>query len=129
MTLIPPRIDGVALGVNDIERSSSFYREILGFNQTDTSDEIVRFELENIRLTLVDKGTLLEETHLQDFPVPPGPITLAISVPRDEVDEIMRRLKDANVRVIAPAEDKRLGPRIGFAADPDGHIWEIIEDR
>ena len=128
MSLIPARIDGVALAVEDIERSSLFYRETLGFDQVDAGEEIARFRLENIRLTLVDRKTLLEETHLPDFPNPPGPMTLAISVSRAEVDDLMESLEHAGVRIIAPAEDKRLGPRIGFAADPDGHIWEIIED-
>jgi catechol 2,3-dioxygenase-like lactoylglutathione lyase family enzyme len=128
MSLIPARLDGVALAVEDIERSSFFYREVLGFDQTDASDELARFRLENIRLTLVLKSTLLEEMHLPDLPAPPGPTTLAISVSRPEVDVLMEKLETAGVRIIARAEDKRLGPRIGFAADPDGHVLEIIED-
>jgi uncharacterized glyoxalase superfamily protein PhnB len=34
-------------------------------------------------------------------------------------------LEAAGARVVAPAEDKPLGPRIGYVADPDGHMWEI----
>lgn len=128
MTLLPARIDGVALAVENVERSAAFYREKMGFKQTYLSAELARFELENLRLTLVRKETLLEEMHLSDLPAAPGPITLAVSVSRTEVDELMRGLEEAGVRIIAPAEDKRLGPRIGFAADPDGHVWEIIED-
>lgn len=128
MTLLPARIDGVALAAENVERSAAFYREKMGFEQTFLSAELARFQLENLRLTLVLKQTLLEEMHLSDVPAAPGPITLAVSVSRTEVDELMRGLEEAGVRIIAPAEDKRLGPRIGFAADPDGHVWEIIED-
>jgi catechol 2,3-dioxygenase-like lactoylglutathione lyase family enzyme len=127
MSLIPARLDGVALAVSDIERSAAFYREKLGFNQISQTEDIVRFQLENLLLTLIDKALLLEETHLEDMPAAPGPVTLAISVSRAEVDQYMEALQAAGVEIIAPAEDKRSGPRIGFAADPDGHIWEIIE--
>jgi uncharacterized glyoxalase superfamily protein PhnB len=69
---------------------------------------------------------LLEETHLARFGDLPGPVTLAITVrePAD-VDAFMRRMQDAGVRVVAPAEDKPSGPRILYAADPEGHVWEI----
>jgi catechol 2,3-dioxygenase-like lactoylglutathione lyase family enzyme len=125
---IPKRIDGVALGVSDVEASADFYRDVMAFTELSRTTEIARFALENVRLTLVRTDVLLDETHLTSFPKPPGPVTLAVYVPRDEVDTYMQALADAGVRIIAPAEDKPLGPRIGFAADPDGHIWEIIED-
>ena len=59
--------------------------------------------------------------------VPPriDSVTLVVSVSRDEVDEYLDALAQAGVRIIAPPQDTALGPRIGYAADPDGHIWEI----
>jgi hypothetical protein len=126
VSLIPSRIDSATLAVSDVHSSALFYRDTLGFRQIYESKEIIRFQLENIKLSLVDKGVLLDETHLDSLPAAPGPVTLAISVPREEVDEYMTRLERASVTVIAPAEDKPLGARIGFVADPDGHMWEII---
>lgn len=125
MSLIPARIDAVTLAVEDVARSASFYREIMGFDQIADSEAVKGFDLGNIRLDLIDKKVLLEETYLPDFPKPPAPVTLVLSVTPAEVDEYMKKLEDAGVNVIAPAEDKRLGPRIGYVSDPDGHMWEI----
>lgn len=125
MPVIPAKIDAITLAVQDVERSARFYAEVLGFEQVTDSDAVKGFDLGTIRLDLIAQDVLLEETHLDHFPKAPGPVTLVISVRRHEVDEYMHRLEEAGVQIIAPAEDKRLGPRIGYAADPDGHLWEI----
>lgn len=125
MPLIPARIDAVTLAVRDVDESARFYADVLGFEQVTDSEAVKGFDLGTIRLDLIDQNVLLEETHLDQFPKAPGPVTLVISVHREEVDEYMHRLEEAGVQIIAPAEDKRLGPRIGYAADPDGHMWEI----
>lgn len=125
MSLIPARIDAVTLAVSDLRRSTEFYRDVMGFEQVSSSEAVTGFRLGDIGLDLIDRNVLLAETYLDDFPPAPGPVTLVLRVTREEVDEYMRKLSDAGVRIVAPAEDKPLGPRIGYAADPDGHLWEI----
>jgi catechol 2,3-dioxygenase-like lactoylglutathione lyase family enzyme len=125
MPLIPARIDAVTLAVSDLQRSTQFYRDVMGFEQVSSSEAVSGFRLGAMALDLIDRQVLLDETYLDDFPPPPAPVTLVLRVTRDEVDECMRRLEEAGVRIVAPAEDKPLGPRIGYAADPDGHLWEI----
>jgi hypothetical protein len=125
MPLVPARIDAVTLAVADVERSKIFYSDVMGFTLVTDLDYLKSFELGSLQLDIIDRGVLLEETHLADFPQPPGPVTLVIRVERDEVDRAMERLVGAGVRVVAPAEDKPLGPRILYVADPDGHMWEI----
>lgn len=127
MRTIPSRIDAVTLAVNDVEHSADFYRDVMGFSELRRSPEIAKFELDNCEMTLIKREVLLEETHLDAFPTGHGPVTFAVSVDREDVDVYMGRLAEAGVHVVAEAEDKRLGPRIGFVADPDGHIWEVIE--
>lgn len=127
MKVIPARIDAVTLAVSDVKRSADFYRDVMGFSEIRRNSEIAKFELENCEMTLISREVLLEETHLKAFPTGHGPVTFAVSVDRDDVDLYMGRLAGAGVHVVAEAEDKRLGPRIGFVADPDGHIWEVIE--
>ena len=125
MPLIPARIDSVTLAVADLERSTGFYRDVMGFELESRSEAVCVFDLGAVKLSLIDRAELLEETGLEDFPPAPGPTTLVVSVTRDEVDEYVGALERAGVRILAPAQDTALGPRIGYAADPDGHIWEI----
>jgi catechol 2,3-dioxygenase-like lactoylglutathione lyase family enzyme len=123
--LIPARIDSVTLAVADLERSTAFYRDVMGFALESASEMVCVFDLGAVKLSLIDRAELLLETGLDEFPPAPGPVTVVVSVTRDEVDEHMGALERAGVRILAPASDTPLGPRIGYAADPDGHIWEI----
>ncbi len=126
MPLIPNRIDAVTLAVADFRTAVDFYADVFGFEKVSESDIVARFRLGNIFLDVIKADVLLEETHLARFGDLPGPVTLAIAVrePAD-VDEYMRRIQGAGVRVVAPAEDKPSGPRILYVADPEGHVWEI----
>jgi uncharacterized protein len=130
MNAIPARIDQVTLAVDDVDRSARFYGESFGFpaagDDPGSRSPIRRFTVGAITLTLIDKGLLLEEMHLSGFPNAPGPVTLAVVVARDEVDRYVQQGEAAGARIVAPAEDKDSGPRIGFLADPDGHVWEIL---
>jgi uncharacterized glyoxalase superfamily protein PhnB len=125
MSIIPPRIDAVTLAVTNLQRSTEFYKETLGFTQVADSEAVKGFDTGGVRLDLIDESILLDEMHLDSFPRPPGPITLVIQATREQVDEYVAFWRSAGARVIAPAEDKALGPRIGYVADPDGHAWEI----
>jgi uncharacterized glyoxalase superfamily protein PhnB len=125
MPLIPPRIDAVTLAVADLEGSTTFYRDVMGFELESRSEAVSVFALGGAQLALIDRRELLDETGIDDFPAPPGPVTLVVAVQRDEVDHYVAALAEAGVRVIAPVQDTTLGPRIGYVTDPEGHIWEI----
>jgi uncharacterized protein len=126
MSVIPARIDAVTLASPDLGRSVQFYEQVIGFEKVSTSEIVVRFRLGNIFLDVIDAEALREEMHLDRFGDLPAPVTLAISVPEPgDVDEYMRRLEAAGAPIVAPAEDKPSGPRILYASDPDGHVWEI----
>ncbi len=130
MSAIPARIDQVTLAVKDIDTAADFYADGFGFTEVnvegDDDPQIRRFDLGAVTLTLISRDLLLSEMHLDGFPAPPGPVTLAVVVGRDEVDHYVERAARVGATVIAAAEDKPSGPRIGFVADPDGHAWELI---
>jgi uncharacterized glyoxalase superfamily protein PhnB len=124
--LIPARIDAVTLASTAFRETVDFYKDVFEFEKVSESDIVARFRLQNIFLDVIKADVLLEETHLDGFGSLPGPVTLAISVREPgDVDEYMRRIQAAGAPIIAPAEDKPSGPRILYAADPEGHIWEI----
>ncbi len=126
MSLFPARIDAVTLGAANFRQAVDFYQDVFGFEKVSESDIVARFRLENIFLDIIKVDVLLDETHLDRFGDLPGPVTLAIAVPEPaDVDMYMHRMQAAGAPIIAPAEDKASGPRILYAADPEGHIWEI----
>ena len=139
-TLIPARVDSIALGVADVGESVRFYRDVMGFEQLPdkpgefpvagvlrrAAEVIVSFQLGNVILVLIDRQLLAEEENVHQLPSP-GASTMAVRVSRAQVDLYMERLQAAGVRVLSPATSHG-ALRIGFVADPDGHVWEVIED-
>ena len=116
----------MTLAAKHFRRTVDFYEDVFGFEKVSESDIVARFRLRNIFLDIIKSEVLLGETHLERFGDLPGPMTLAITVRAPEdVDEYMRRIEAASAPIVAAAEDKPSGPRILYAADPEGHIWEI----
>ena len=128
MPLLPPRIDAVTLAAKQFRRTVDFYEDVFGFEKVSESDIVARFRLKNIFLDIIKSEVLLEETHLERSGDLPGPMTLAITVRgaggRGRVHAPDRGCVRPDLE-FAAAEDKPSGPRILYAADPEGHIWEI----
>jgi lactoylglutathione lyase len=108
------------LEVSDVERSLSFYVELLGF------DEEFSFPGEDgskvfASLRLSD-GTKLAIGGPKEK-VETG--SVAIWLYTDDVDAEVERLRTAGVEVVREAEDQPWGERQASVADPDGYTIHI----
>ena len=129
-----PYITVLTLGVNDLERSLSFYRDGLGLATNGiigTEFEhgaVAFFDLHNgLKLALWPRTSLAADTGLPQ--TPPSMLELSIGHnvdSRDEVDRIMQEAVAAGANVIKPAQDTFYGGYAGYFSDPDGHLWEIV---
>ena len=89
--MIVERADFVSVPVTDLERSSAFYRDVLGFEQTGEG-AWPEFELgENAFLYLMDPTNIGEEFH--------GPHTAPIALRVADVEEARTELEGQGVRV------------------------------
>ena len=100
-----PRITLVTLGVDDLERALSFYRDGLGW----PTEGIIGREFENGAVAFFDLENGLR---------------LALW-PRESIAADMNRAKSAGARVVKPAQDTFYGGYAGYFQDPDGHLWEV----
>jgi len=125
MESLPARIDEVTFAVADLDEAVAFYSTLFGAEPMSATDAIATFQLQNCRLVLISREVLASEMHVEDTGGP-APTTAAIIVARNEVDELEKCLVQAGASTVASAEDKPSGPRIAFAQDRDGHIWEIL---
>lgn len=120
----------MTLGVEDLHRSRSFYRDGLGWPLSGASnDGIAFFQTGGVVLALYPWRELAE-----DAAVPgPGPaaegfrgFTLAHNVPeREQVDAVLREAEAAGARIAKPAEEVFWGGYSGYFTDPDDHLWEV----
>lgn len=128
-----PRIKVLTLGVDDLERSLSFYRDGMGL----PTEGIIGTEFEDgavVFFNMCDDQILAvypREALAKDANVPLGPRSATeLSIghvvgSKAEVDEVMQQAVDAGARVTDRAKDRFWGGYSGYFQDPDGHLWEI----
>jgi catechol 2,3-dioxygenase-like lactoylglutathione lyase family enzyme len=113
------QIDHVVLHVTDIERSKSFYMDVLGFEfrreHTDGDQKISFLACGNQGLDLIE---------ISDGEVYGGKEMnhLALCIAEGERDEIMGELAKVGIEATARPSD----PTTVYFADPDGHRIQLL---
>jgi catechol 2,3-dioxygenase-like lactoylglutathione lyase family enzyme len=121
-----PRISFVTLGVGDLERATSFYRDVLRLPQLPSPLSVSFFELGRTWLALYPRELLAA-----DAGVPaegsgfPG-FTLSHNVRTEGgVAELLAEAAAGGGRIVKPAQTADWGGVTGYFADPDGFLWEV----
>ena len=122
-----PRISIITLGVSDLNRSVTFYRDGLGLPITYNDGEgIAFFQLAGTWLALYPSDALAEDACLPPERTRFGGVTLAHNVhSKAEADSVIAQALAAGAQLLKPAADTFWGGYSGYFADPDGHPWEV----
>lgn len=129
-----PRVSVLTLGVADLDRAVSFYRDGLGLptqgiiGQEFEHGAVAFFDLSGgLKLALWAQGDIAHDTGLPLQPVSPTAMTIGHNVMRrEEVAAIIKVAAQAGAEIIKPAQDTFWGGHAGYFRDPDGHLWEIV---
>ena len=116
-------LDYVILYVDDLERSLSFYRLLLGVVGARRSETYAELVLENCRL-----GFYLREAapDLLGRSSEGSGAELLFLV--EDVDAEADRLRSAGVRILSGPLDRPWGHRTAHIEDPDGHVVELARE-
>jgi lactoylglutathione lyase len=112
----------------DVERTVSFYCELLGFElafrwPADTQQPL---EFAFLRLEPLGIGIGRADTETLHGRVPtPGAASFELCVYTDDTDAAAERLRAAGARELRPPEDMPWGERLCYFADPDGNTLHI----
>ncbi len=117
------RVDYVILYVADLDRSVTFYRDVIGLPFRLEGDGYAEFATEGTRFALYDAGRLPEL--IGRTAVPAGAAEVAFLV--EDVDAEARRLRAAGVRILTGPVDRPWGQRTLHVEDPDGHVVELAQ--
>jgi uncharacterized protein len=138
--MLRPRIHVITLGVSDLNRALSFYRDGLGFPSSgitgttysggdeDAAGDVVMFTLEDgLRLALYPRSELAKDAGVEQERTAGSGVSIGHIVERREhVDEVLQLAARAGGTVIGPARERPWGIYSGYFADPDGHLWEVL---
>lgn len=126
--LVEQRLSLVTLGVEDLDASTRFYRDVLGWMPSSIGGgQVTFFPLNGIVLGLFPRRELAADAGV-DVLESGGlsRVALAHNVrERDDVDRLLTAVGEAGARIMKPATDAPWGGRSGYFADPDGFLWEI----
>lgn len=126
---LEPRLSLVTLGVDDLSRSRAFY-EKLGWRASSASQaDVAFFQLGGVVLSLYARASLAADAGLAAEGAGFSGVTLAHNVGSPaEVEAALEAARKAGGRIVKAAHRADWGGRIGFFADPDGHLWEIAHN-
>jgi catechol 2,3-dioxygenase-like lactoylglutathione lyase family enzyme len=110
------RTDFVSVPVTDLERSTAFYRDALGLEQTEEG-AWPEFRLgENVFLYLLDPTNIGQEFR--------GPHTAPIALRVADVEEARAELEDKGIEFFGETFDTGVCHMAHFA-DPDGNVFML----
>ena len=116
----------VILFVGDLERSTAFYRDVIGLPFKLEGDGYVEFATQGARFGLYDRNRLGELTGQgTDSPrAPGGEVVFLVG----DVDAEAARLRGAGVTILTGPVDRPWGHRTVHVEDPDGFVVELAEE-
>ncbi|MFQ6103172.1 MAG: VOC family protein [Candidatus Glassbacteria bacterium] len=114
------RIEQVFLFVSDLNKSVSFYNEILGLPIVASDNDWVTFEIDDQTLTL-QKCT-------KDLSAPlHGPRNVQFALQVEDLDSFYITLETKGVPFFLEPTEQSWGGKLAQLLDPDGNILQLIE--
>ena len=117
------------LVVADLEASAAFYTDVFGLQEQYRVKAAIggRAVEEILFEPTAPGGAMFVLLHFADTPGAVAGSVLAGFV-TDEIDDVFARAVAAGATVIDPVhEAPEHGVRVGFLADPDGHLLEVCQ--
>jgi uncharacterized protein len=128
------RIGLLTIGVDDLERALSFYRDGLGLKTqgvVGTEFEygaVVFFDLKGgLKLALWPREHIARDATIPKTPHSPTEFTIGHNVKtKEDVDLVMAQAEKAGARIVKRAGPTFWGGYAGYFQDLDGHLWEVL---
>jgi lactoylglutathione lyase len=119
-----PRLDHVILYVADLDRSTAFYRDMIGLDVKFSEAGYVEFATEGTKFGLYERDRLPGLIGRGPAATGLGGEVLFLE---PNVDREAERLADAGVPILFGPVDRPWGQRTVHVLDPDGHVVEFAQ--
>ena len=125
-----PHVSVITLGVSDLTRAKTFYRDGLGWPILQEQGAWISFSLGDGSTAL---GLYPWQALADDAGVPADGsgfrgITLSYVVTAEgRVDAVLDEAARAGGQIVRPAQRGPWGGYFGYFADPDGYLWKVAQ--
>jgi catechol 2,3-dioxygenase-like lactoylglutathione lyase family enzyme len=131
---VDARITVLTIGVDDLERALTFYRDGLGLpTQGIIGTEyehgaVAFFDLQSgLKLAIWNRNDLAHDSGIGKATPSAAEFSIGHNVrSRQEVDAVMEQAARAGATLVKAAGDTFWGGYSGYFQDLDGHLWEIV---
>jgi predicted lactoylglutathione lyase len=128
MGLMEQRVSLITLGVDDLARARTFYKQLGWRSGAEPDDDVVFFQAGCLVVALWDRGKLAEDSGVRDEGGWGG-VSLAYCVDSPAaVDATLAEASAAGAAITRPAAETFWGGYSGMFVDLDGHPWEIAHN-
>ena len=124
------QINDVVLFVQDLDKCTAFYRDLLGLKATMSDDVSIAFQFEGSRHLVLLKvaaaeGMVTKEAISLDKGAA-HQVLLCAGV--EDIDVEYKALMAKGVEFIKPPISQPWGRRTAYFADPEGNLWELWQN-
>jgi uncharacterized protein len=129
-----PRISVLTIGVDDLERAVTFYRDGLGLptegivGRQFEHGAVAFFELAGgLKLAAFARDDLARDCGLPKSGRSPTELSIGHNVASEqEVDAVIDQAAKAGATVVKKPRTTFWGGYAGYFLDPEGHLWEVV---
>ncbi|SDY28691.1 VOC family protein [Salimicrobium album] len=125
------KVTCICLGVRNMEKSMKFYRDDLGFqtNEKSNNPDVVFFNTPGTKFELFPLHSLAKDISEVEPPeIADGfaGITLAYNVEhREDVERVIDLARNAGAKIVKEPQDVFWGGHHAYFSDLDGYYWEV----
>ena len=122
----PRTIGHLVLNVADVERSATFYRDVVGLEPTFNDDVSFGFKFGNQDFIVLKVSAAAEMVGEEAISLHKGlSHTVLLCIGVDDVDAEYKALTAKGLTFTKPPKSQAWGRRTAYFADPEGNLWEL----
>jgi catechol 2,3-dioxygenase-like lactoylglutathione lyase family enzyme len=127
MTVPLKDLGAITLFVEDLDRSRSFYRDVLGLTVVFEDDSSAVVDLGNTLVNLLDVSQAPGLIAPAAVAGPDAGSRFQLTIWVDDVDAVCTDLTERGVDLLNGPMDRPWGQRTACFTDPAGHVWEVAQ--
>jgi catechol 2,3-dioxygenase-like lactoylglutathione lyase family enzyme len=120
-------VGAIILFVADLERSKSFYHDVLGLDVEFEDGESVGFKIEGLAFIVLQVDRACAQLQGEPTAIPATGATAFLTTFVGDVDALHADLVERGIEFFQEPTDQPWGVRTAYFKDPDGHVWEIAK--
>jgi catechol 2,3-dioxygenase-like lactoylglutathione lyase family enzyme len=121
-------LGALTLFVEDLDSSTSFYRDVLGFQATYQDEHSAVFDLGNTVVNLLRVSAAHELIRPARVAPPQAGARMQLTAWVDDVDAVWSLLESRGAELLNGPIHRPWGKRTAAFTDPSGTVWEIAQD-